>query len=59
MGLKVENLANAASGADVVMLLLPDQVMADVYNSEIADNIKEGATLLLYCLQSQSYKHLP
>ena len=46
MGLKVENLANAASDADVVMLLLPDQVMADVYNSEIADNIKEGATLL-------------
>ena len=46
MGLKVENLANAASDADVVMLLLPDQVMADVYNFEIADNIKEGATLL-------------
>ena len=46
MGLKVENLANAASDADVVMLLLPDQVMADVYNSEIADNMKEGATLL-------------
>ena len=46
MGLKVENLANAASDADVLMLLLPDQVMADVYNSEIADNMKEGATLL-------------
>ena len=46
MGLKVENLENAVSDADVVMLLLPDQVMADVYNSEIADNIKEGATLL-------------
>ena len=46
MGLKVENLANAASDAAVVMLLLPDQVMADVYNSEIADNMKEGATLL-------------
>ena len=46
MGLKVENLENAVSDADIVMLLLPDQVMADVYNSEIADNIKEGATLL-------------
>jgi ketol-acid reductoisomerase len=28
------------------MLLLPDQVMADVYNNEIAEYIKEGATLL-------------
>jgi hypothetical protein len=45
MGLKVENLANAASDADVLMLLLPDQVMADVYNSEIAENIKEGDSL--------------
>ncbi len=33
MGLKVENLSNATSGAYVIMLLLPDQVMADVYNS--------------------------
>ena len=46
MGLKVENLENAVSDADIVMLLLPEQVLADVYNSKIADNIKEGATLL-------------
>ncbi len=45
-GLKVENLKNSVSDADVVMLLLPDQVMADVYNNEIAEYIKEGATLL-------------
>ena len=31
MGLKVENLENATKNADVVMLLLPDQLMADVY----------------------------
>ena len=45
-GLKVENLKNSVSDADVVMLLLPDQVMADVYNNEIAEYIKDGATLL-------------
>ena len=28
------------------MLLLPDEVMADIYNKEIAPHMKEGATLL-------------
>ena len=46
MGLKVANLENATKDADIVMLLLPDQVMADVYNSEISLHMKEGATLL-------------
>jgi len=45
-GLKVDNLKNSVADADVVMLLLPDQVMADVYNNEIAEYIKDGATLL-------------
>ncbi len=46
MGLSVTNLENATKDSDVVMLLLPDQVMADVYNSEIAEYMKEGSTLL-------------
>ena len=46
MGLKVENLEDATSGADVVMLLLPDQLMADIYNSDIAPHMKDGSTLL-------------
>tara|TARA_Y100000748_G_scaffold80445_1_gene66384 strand:- start:11370 stop:12386 length:1017 start_codon:yes stop_codon:yes gene_type:complete len=46
MGLSVANLENATKDSDVVMLLLPDQVMADVYNSEIAEYMKEGSTLL-------------
>ena len=46
MGLKVANLENATKDADIVMLLLPDQVMADVYNSEVAEYMKEGSTLL-------------
>ena len=46
MGLKVENVVDATSGADVVMLLLPDQLMADIYNSDIAPHMKDGSTLL-------------
>ena len=46
MGLQVANLEVATKNADVVMLLLPDQIMADVYNDQIASHIKEGATLL-------------
>ena len=46
MGLKVENVKDATSGADVVMLLLPDQLMADIYNSDIAPHMKDGSTLL-------------
>ena len=46
MGLKVENVKDATSGADVVILLLPDQLMADIYNSDIAPHMKDGSTLL-------------
>ena len=46
MGLKVKNVEDANSGADVVMLLLPDQLMADIYNSDIAPHMKDGSTLL-------------
>ena len=45
MGLKVENLENATKNADVVMLLLPDQLMADVYEKAIAPFMKESSTL--------------
>ena len=45
MGLKVENLENATKKADVVMLLLPDQLMADVYEKDIAPFMKESSTL--------------
>ena len=45
MGLKVETLENATKDADVVMLLLPDQLMADVYEKDIAPFMKESSTL--------------
>jgi len=37
--------AEAAKEADVIMILLPDEYQADIYNNEIAPNIKKGAYL--------------
>jgi ketol-acid reductoisomerase len=44
-GLNVAEIAEAVKGADVVMLLMPDEHIASVYASEIEPNIKQGATL--------------
>lgn len=44
-GFTVKTPADAAKGADVVMMLLPDETMAKTYNAEIAPNLKKGAYL--------------
>ncbi|MBU0782854.1 MAG: ketol-acid reductoisomerase [Gammaproteobacteria bacterium] len=44
-GLKVKEVADAVKEADVVMILLPDENIPDVYNKEVAPNIKPGAAL--------------
>jgi hypothetical protein len=44
-GLKVKEVAEAVKGADVVMILLPDEQIADVYKNEVHANIKQGAAL--------------
>ena len=45
-GLKVAEIADAVREADVVMILLPDEQIAAVYNAEVAPNMKEGASLV-------------
>ena len=45
-GLKVMDVAEAAKWADVVMMLTPDELQADIYTAELAPNMKEGAALL-------------
>ena len=42
---KVLEVAEAVKGADVVMILLPDEIQPDVYYGEIEPNLKEGATI--------------
>ena len=44
-GLPVKEVAEAVKGADIVMMLLPDEQIAHVYNTEVAPNIKQGAAL--------------
>ncbi|MDP2433711.1 MAG: ketol-acid reductoisomerase [Pseudomonadota bacterium] len=44
-GLNVKEVAEAVKGADVVMLLVPDEQQPAVYHNDIAPNIKEGAAL--------------
>jgi len=44
-GLTVKPVAQAADGADVVMVLAPDEHQARIYIEDIAPNIKKGAAL--------------
>ena len=44
-GLAVKEIDDAVKGADVVMILLPDEHHAEVYCNHIEPNIKKGAAL--------------
>jgi len=44
-GLKVADVAEAVKSADIVMMLLPDEHIASVYNEFVAPNIRKGAAL--------------
>jgi len=44
-GFKVMDVAEAAQWADVVMMLTPDELQADIYNADIAGNIRPGAAI--------------
>ncbi len=44
--IKVLSVADAAKWADVVMMLTPDELQADIYARELAPNMKNGAALL-------------
>ena len=44
-GLVVKEVAEAVAGADVVMILTPDEFQAALYKDEIEPNIKKGAVL--------------
>jgi ketol-acid reductoisomerase len=44
-GLTVMEVNDAVKAADVIMILLPDENIAEVYNNNVAPNAKQGATL--------------
>jgi ketol-acid reductoisomerase len=45
-GLKVMSVAEAAAWADMLMILAPDELQREIYNTDIAPNIRDGAALL-------------
>ncbi len=45
-GLTVKTAEEAAAEANVIMILLPDQIQKKIYDSAIAHNLKEGDTLV-------------
>lgn len=44
-GLDVKSIGDAVAGADVVMILAPDEHQGDLYRSDIEPNIQQGAAL--------------
>ena len=42
---RVLEVSEAVKDADVVMILLPDELQSEVYKNEIEPNLKEGATI--------------
>ena len=44
-GLKVMDVAEAAKWADVMMMLTPDELQAQIYKDHLHDNMKKGAAL--------------
>ena len=44
-GLKVMNAADAAQWADVVMVLVPDELQAALYADDLRENMQQGAAL--------------
>ena len=44
-GFRVMNVAEAAAWADLLMILVPDELQADLFKSEIVPNIRDGAAL--------------
>ena len=44
-GLEVKEVSEAVKDADMVMMLIPDELQSDTYKNEIESNIKEGAIL--------------
>ncbi len=44
-GLNVAEVADSVKTADIIMMLLPDETIAEVYAKEVAPNAKKGAAL--------------
>lgn len=57
-GFEVHSIADTAAGSDILFLLLPDEVLPDIYASDIAPNLKDGAVLNFSSGYNITYKHV-
>ncbi len=46
-GFAVQAIADAVAGADIVALLIPDEMQQRVFNSEVLPGLQEGSTLVV------------
>ncbi len=46
VGLEVSNVTDAVDGADIVMVLVPDELQSSLYREQIEPKLKQGAALL-------------
>ena len=44
-GMKILDIPEAVKSADIVMMLIPDEVQKDVYDNEVAPHLREGMVL--------------
>jgi ketol-acid reductoisomerase len=44
-GFKVMSVAEASKVADIMMMVTPDELQADIYRNEVGPNLKQGAAL--------------
>ena len=44
-GFKVMNPSDAAKWADIIMMLTPDELQAEIYNTSIGPNLKTGSAV--------------
>ena len=44
-GFKVASAADAARAADIVMVLAPDELQADIWNNDVKPNLRQGGAL--------------
>ncbi len=44
-GFEVKSVDEAVKGADVIMILTPDELQSDIFNAHIKDNLKQGSAI--------------
>ena len=45
-GLQCQNISGTVTNSDIIVLLVPDQIMGQIYEAHVSSYIKEGQTLI-------------